>query len=269
MDAIQGNFGGSGFVSGLISSLIATGIQGLGELGGAFQSIDASQGIGILTNFGDRNSDLLKAVMIASGGLSGGISATIAGGKFIDGFKQGLITSGLNHVAHMVSAEITGIINSRDSLREQGVDPDQVAPSDQTTIDKLKSNRILSPLFEKAGNPGVKFEEMKGGVQGRTVNDYYNKTSSLSLNSKVQHTYYKLFSYLGHELIHVIDVVSGTSLNLYNQFVSEGYSAGNAQFKMEKWMEMNAYQWNMNNTPTSTFYYKLNQNTMLFNGVQK
>ncbi|MEN2436561.1 RHS repeat-associated core domain-containing protein [Weeksellaceae bacterium A-14] len=101
MDAIQGNFGGSGFVSGLISSLIATGIQGLGELGGAFQSIDASQGIGILTNFGDRNPDLLKAVMIASGGLSGGISATIAGGKFIDGFKQGLITSGLNHVAHL------------------------------------------------------------------------------------------------------------------------------------------------------------------------
>jgi len=100
MDAIQGNFGGSGFVSGLISSLIATGIQGLGELGGAFQSIDASQGIGILTNFGDRNPDLLKAIMIASGGLSGGISATIAGGKFIDGFKQGLITSGLNHLAH-------------------------------------------------------------------------------------------------------------------------------------------------------------------------
>ena len=38
--------------------------------------------------------------MIASGGVSGGISSMIAGGNFMDGFRQGLITSGLNHVAH-------------------------------------------------------------------------------------------------------------------------------------------------------------------------
>lgn len=41
--------------------------------------------------------------MIVAGGLSGGITSSIAGGKFIDGFKQGLITSGLNHVAHLVA----------------------------------------------------------------------------------------------------------------------------------------------------------------------
>ncbi|MDM1408104.1 hypothetical protein [Myroides sp. DF42-4-2] len=39
--------------------------------------------------------------MIASGGLSGGISSTIAGGDFWQGMRQGLITSGLNHVLHM------------------------------------------------------------------------------------------------------------------------------------------------------------------------
>ncbi|MXV37287.1 hypothetical protein GO491_01155 [Flavobacteriaceae bacterium Ap0902] len=50
-------------------------------------------------NFG--KSDLFKATLIASGGVSGGISSTIAGGKFSDGFKQGLITSGLNHAAHV------------------------------------------------------------------------------------------------------------------------------------------------------------------------
>lgn len=38
--------------------------------------------------------------MIASGGLSGGVSSSIAGGNFWDGAKQGVITSGLNHLAH-------------------------------------------------------------------------------------------------------------------------------------------------------------------------
>ncbi|WHT40129.1 hypothetical protein QNH98_05760 [Myroides sp. mNGS23_01] len=41
--------------------------------------------------------------MIAAGGLSGGISSTIAGGDFWQGMRQGLITSGLNHVMHMGS----------------------------------------------------------------------------------------------------------------------------------------------------------------------
>lgn len=38
--------------------------------------------------------------MIASGSLSGGISSSIAGGNFWDGARQGIITSGLNHLAH-------------------------------------------------------------------------------------------------------------------------------------------------------------------------
>jgi hypothetical protein len=53
---------------------------------------------GVKNNFG--KSGEYKAVMIASGGLSGGLSSSIAGGNFWDGVKQGLITSGLNHLAH-------------------------------------------------------------------------------------------------------------------------------------------------------------------------
>ncbi|MGA9212529.1 hypothetical protein [Kaistella sp.] len=41
--------------------------------------------------------------MLTSGGLSGGISSTIAGGNFWQGMRQGLITSGLNHVAHLTT----------------------------------------------------------------------------------------------------------------------------------------------------------------------
>ncbi|MGA9211715.1 hypothetical protein [Kaistella sp.] len=88
-------------LSGAVSSLIASGVQALGNTGSRmFVNNDGYLDIG---TFAERNPGLLKAMMVTSGGLSGGISSTIAGGKFIDGFKQGLITSGLNHVAHLTT----------------------------------------------------------------------------------------------------------------------------------------------------------------------
>ena len=46
-----------------------------------------------------------KAAMIAGGAISGGISAKIAGGEFIDGFCNGLICAGLNHALHWVAGD--------------------------------------------------------------------------------------------------------------------------------------------------------------------
>ncbi|MGQ8867403.1 RHS repeat-associated core domain-containing protein [Myroides sp. TSA_177.3] len=76
----------SGFAAGVASSLISSGVEALGP-----------DGTGML------NSSQTQAVMIAGGGLSGGISSTIAGGDFWQGMRQGLITSGLNHAMHMGS----------------------------------------------------------------------------------------------------------------------------------------------------------------------
>jgi len=39
--------------------------------------------------------------MIASAGLSGGLSSSIAGGNFWAGARQGVIVAGLNHLGHM------------------------------------------------------------------------------------------------------------------------------------------------------------------------
>jgi len=39
--------------------------------------------------------------MIATGGLSGGISVHVSGGSFWAGVRQGVISSGLNHLMHM------------------------------------------------------------------------------------------------------------------------------------------------------------------------
>jgi len=78
--------------------LVASGIEALGGLGGYYTDDDYTQ----WSNFASRNPAALKAAMIASGGLSGGLSSSIAGGSFADGFRQGIITSGLNHAMHAV-----------------------------------------------------------------------------------------------------------------------------------------------------------------------
>ncbi len=41
--------------------------------------------------------------MVAAGGLSGGVTASMAGGSFWDGVCNGLICSGLNHALHMIA----------------------------------------------------------------------------------------------------------------------------------------------------------------------
>ncbi|MFL0062719.1 hypothetical protein R5O20_08545 [Tenacibaculum maritimum] len=40
--------------------------------------------------------------IITAGSLSGGVGSFVSGGKFWDGFRNGAISSALNHVAHMV-----------------------------------------------------------------------------------------------------------------------------------------------------------------------
>lgn len=81
----------SGFASGAISSMIASGIGKLGP------KTDAN---GNILKQGILSSSDTKAMMIVGGGLSGGISSSIAGGDFMKGMQQGLITSGLNHAMH-------------------------------------------------------------------------------------------------------------------------------------------------------------------------
>ncbi|MCW4451211.1 hypothetical protein OK344_03220 [Kaistella sp. BT6-1-3] len=114
-----GNFG-SGFLAAMISSVIASGVQALGTNftgNGAMQ--DANRNYMTYNKFGN---SYMKAAMVASGGISGGISSSIAGGKFMDGFKQGLITAGLNHVAHLTAdglggpkaTEVTDSFNAND-----------------------------------------------------------------------------------------------------------------------------------------------------------
>ena len=67
-----------------------------------------------------------KAATIAAGGLSGGVTSTMAGGSFWEGVCNGLICAGLNHAMHLVA---------------EGGSPDD-PPGGKRTIKKASS---LSP----------------------------------------------------------------------------------------------------------------------------
>lgn len=44
-----------------------------------------------------------KRIMVAAGGISGGVTASMAGGDFWDGLCNGLICAGLNHAMHEIT----------------------------------------------------------------------------------------------------------------------------------------------------------------------
>lgn len=76
-------------------------IQSLGQTGDLItQSVNGKDiSYAELNGFGKH---YMKATMIVAGGLSGGISSSIAGGNFWKGMRQGLITAGLNHAMHSI-----------------------------------------------------------------------------------------------------------------------------------------------------------------------
>ncbi|MDM1074144.1 hypothetical protein HX001_16795 [Empedobacter brevis] len=59
------------------------------------------------------------ALTVASGGITGGISSTIAGGDFWQGMRHGLITTGLNHTLHKFTKPLYDN-NGDDELEKYG-----------------------------------------------------------------------------------------------------------------------------------------------------
>ena len=80
MTMLNGGQFGHGFVAGAVGSMAG---YGAGKLLG-----------------GVNNVYLQAGGIVLAGGVSGGVASVAAGGKFWDGFRNGLISAGLNHAAH-------------------------------------------------------------------------------------------------------------------------------------------------------------------------
>ena len=214
MSSIDGGKFGSGFAAGAVSSLVSSGVQAIGGTGGYYLDEDYTQ----LSTFGSRNPDLLNAMTIAAGGLSGGLSSTIAGGSFWTGARQGLITSGLNHVGHNVYKNIQenklqkqlSKYSNLDVLLEGGEWGRERAF--QILVDKVP---ILRKEYLRSIAKGGKITvDMKGGINKRDPNTMAETSGDpgwanitfYDLSFKDIYTFGKS---IHHELIHVYHHVSG------------------------------------------------------------
>ncbi|NMH89894.1 RHS repeat-associated core domain-containing protein [Flavivirga algicola] len=102
-------------------SAVQGGKFGAGALSGAFGSA-----LGGATNkWLSKASNFLRAVGTTfSGAMSGGFGSVIAGGNFWQGFRNGAISAGLNHVAHTIShkIEIEKIIKEYEANEKRMID---------------------------------------------------------------------------------------------------------------------------------------------------
>ena len=215
-------FGDSAFLSGAISSIVASGMQGLGGMG----------------NFGNNNPDLLKAIMITTGGLSGGISAIIAGGKFWDGFRQGIITSGLNHVAHLTAAGIQEGQNRKQILAriaEKYGEAYLNQPITENTLQELAT--VFSEMYNASGknyafanksnlDDNMELEYGELIHNGRVVNGITDMVTGKILFAPKFLGTKSLSTFAGtwyHETIHSIHAVSGFFKETWTKFMKNGY----------------------------------------------
>lgn len=194
MNVIEGQNFGAGFASGLVSSLISSGFQSIKNIG----------------------KDLRNALTIASGGLSGGISSTIAGGNFWAGARQGLITSGLNHVAHFVNNSIKIRKFNKEVNQAYGEEADNVATASQETInDVIEKIATLKATQSSFGQEvkityNDKFTSSSGGdAITYSINNEPFKNPAVSVFRASFSSYRNLAHTLYHEFVHVKDYISG------------------------------------------------------------
>lgn len=91
--------------------------------------------------------------MVAAGGLSGGITSSMAGGDFWDGVCNGLICAGLNHAMHLACESLVGPDDPPDSKKNK-------VEKTQNTTNKIGT---VGTLF----NGALKItKEATGGLNG-------------------------------------------------------------------------------------------------------
>ncbi|HAP96654.1 hypothetical protein [Epilithonimonas hominis] len=234
MSALDGGKFGSGFLSGMMSSLVSSVIQGIGESGARLEGMSMSSIGGMpmampeISNLMTRNPGLFKAIMLTSGGLTGGLSSTIAGGKFIDGLKQGLITSGLNHIAHATVFDIEENSKAKTALRKLNLDP-KARPdfSKDAVVDLTVRDENLNQMYKNANYPSISLDPNQADP-GSTI------STGITLGQKAFQSYRNLYLTLGHEFIHAYHYASGMM-----KYWIKNFGVDRARYNTER----EAYSW--------------------------
>ena len=102
MSVMQGDKFGAGALAGFAGSVIGSATGGI---------------------FGKSSNFVQVATTIAAGGIAGGVGSVIGGGKFWDGFRNGVIAAGLNHALHKLQ-----------QVKTKATDPKEKKPDGKTII---------------------------------------------------------------------------------------------------------------------------------------
>ncbi|QTD36394.1 hypothetical protein JL193_09500 [Polaribacter batillariae] len=169
---------------------------------------------------------------ITAGSLSGGVGSVISGGKFWDGFRNGAISSSLNHVVHIIQKKIekVNLQKSKNKIKEI-----------LKTFKEANRNKKLSNLFDiiepndYADGIYNEFSEeltlnehkYKLRVKGYNVNDfsknksyykifkagfgYLDRFSSFKPSPQYNSGYYRGFYLTGNERNYLITIGAKTT----------------------------------------------------------
>lgn len=213
--AIEGGKFLSGALSGMVSSLMSSGIQSLGETGMAW--VNAETGKTIQPLYNEFGRTYMKAAMLVAGGLSGGLSATIAGGNFWQGMKQGLLTSGLNHLGHVVADSFDR--SNYDKLYKQvkkvmGNASDKFSGNPSDLLKLMQDVPILRELYNKLDGTKLWAVVLKNHPDASKYAGLTDSNADGSISIKIYHkksdSNISVALTLGHELNHAIGIVNGS-----------------------------------------------------------
>ena len=142
----------SGFLSGALSSAVSS------VAGAALSPL---------------SKPLRDVGMVAVGGLTGGLGSVIGGGGFWEGFRQGIITSGLNHVMH---AGLEGIAGTKVVDEDRHWIRDGNGKIIGIEVDGVKRNLTKSEL-ERIGHLEIAYQDALVEANDK-VNAYSQSTGT-------------------------------------------------------------------------------------------
>ncbi len=226
MSAIDGESFITGFASGAFSSMLSSGLGGI-----SFKS-----------------ADLRNAVIIASGGLSGGVGSVIAGGNFWKGVRQGLITAGLNHMMHVGYNALEKkwkVDKWLVEAEENGVDTEsKPIESVETVYNSINAVQDLKDMYRAGRGRQYKVSVKPGNVDEYATTNGTKKTMVFYTSAFTD--YRTLFSTIYHEGVHLLQFAYNKHLILskkHGRSVTDLYLEFQA-YKAEYNISGNVFAWN-------------------------
>ena len=185
--------------------------------------------------------------MIASAGLSGGLSSSIAGGSFWAGARQGVIVAAMNHLGN----HFEGLAKKRslsNAISKTGRDPNARAEIESSQLNDF-AEEVLGNSMDKCDNPTFKLvDKLEGKDYSRTGNKNYGETpvysndngktykpsGIINISRLALTSWLTLASTMGHELNHYFHFSSG-AYDRWTRKFDAYYADARSEYIAQNW----------------------------------